>query len=632
MVDTLQRYVDTGLSKTISDTLVESPLHAIEELICNSYDADATTLKIKYDSDTKYFLITDDGSGMDSDGIKSFYRMGDSPKLDDRVTPKGRRTIGQFGIASVLLRYLTEDYNLISRKNGEERSVYEKFSEEVDDTIPLDVIVKSTDLENGTLIEMKNFRYDLDISGLKRRIRIRLPLSEDFRVYFNDEEIKPTGLASGEMYMDSRILDDIGVVSFKLVYHDRLRVNKDRGVYVYVNGRQVGHENDFHFGVRKEPFFNRVMLRVDADGLEDFIAFDRSRFQATPEVERLREEIVSYLNYMKTQIQGERKYNKRGVSYQSERAGRRSVLEKFKSKRFAGKPRKIKYLDLEESGPIGLLQDDSLVINTEHPLMPSSIGSDFRDLEAWVDYVFTVAATSDQALISDYSQLLAANTINNNSSTVNFENVINFLMSQQESNINPNRLYTFTQGKKLLGVGRVTFDTFTDGFDLQRERQRYLGSDIIQIKQDMEGYTPLWEFITNLYSNVTRERQRQIREKSLKKLEDDIPPFIKDIGDLAPVYMVKDTARDQFINEYTSRMRKTPISAVEIVVSDLEGLIEKLPESDRGALDRAVSDQLLENEGADERVLRLTLIKKISLLDSEYLKRLFVIVRDKVES
>lgn len=53
----------------LSDQLYQSPVKAIEELVVNSYDADAKECRVYVpmpdDSNTNYIVIFDNGTGMD---------------------------------------------------------------------------------------------------------------------------------------------------------------------------------------------------------------------------------------------------------------------------------------------------------------------------------------------------------------------------------------------------------------------------------------------------------------------------------------------------------------------------------------------------------------------------------------
>ena len=63
----------------LSSHLYQSPLKAIEELVVNSYDADANECRLfvpKPGDDLQAILVYDDGIGMDADGLSDLWLVG----------------------------------------------------------------------------------------------------------------------------------------------------------------------------------------------------------------------------------------------------------------------------------------------------------------------------------------------------------------------------------------------------------------------------------------------------------------------------------------------------------------------------------------------------------------------------
>ena len=120
----MKRRAGANLASVIGNNLVGTPQQAVLELVINSYDADATKVNVRFDTvDTlEALIIEDNGTGMNEEGIGHFYRLGDSQKKVVEHTAKGRRVIGQYGIATVLLQYLGNAYTLETWKDGEKKS------------------------------------------------------------------------------------------------------------------------------------------------------------------------------------------------------------------------------------------------------------------------------------------------------------------------------------------------------------------------------------------------------------------------------------------------------------------------------------------------------------------------------
>lgn len=93
------------LVQLLSDQMYKSPSKAIEELVVNSYDADATQCRLAiphvYDP-AQSIVVFDDGIGMDHKGLVDLWHIGRSPKVADEVQRRAhRKFIGRFGIGKL---------------------------------------------------------------------------------------------------------------------------------------------------------------------------------------------------------------------------------------------------------------------------------------------------------------------------------------------------------------------------------------------------------------------------------------------------------------------------------------------------------------------------------------------------
>lgn len=104
-----------------SEGLYSSPNKAIEELVSNSFDADATTVHVVVPADrgaSGTIAVIDNGTGMDDAGLKTHWIVGDSVKAKNRTTPGGRRTIGKFGIGKLAAYVLGERLTHVTKSGG----------------------------------------------------------------------------------------------------------------------------------------------------------------------------------------------------------------------------------------------------------------------------------------------------------------------------------------------------------------------------------------------------------------------------------------------------------------------------------------------------------------------------------
>lgn len=105
-----------------SEGLYSSPNKAIEELVSNAFDADATCVHTVMSPDRAAtdasIAILDNGTGMDATGLKAHWIVGDSLKAGNRTTARGRRTIGKFGIGKLAAYVLGTRLTHITKANG----------------------------------------------------------------------------------------------------------------------------------------------------------------------------------------------------------------------------------------------------------------------------------------------------------------------------------------------------------------------------------------------------------------------------------------------------------------------------------------------------------------------------------
>ena len=95
-----------GLIELVSEQLYQSPLKAIEELVVNAYDADASECRVYVplasDPSQNFAVVFDDGIGMDYDGLVDLWKIGRSNKRMEEIESKReRKQIGKFGIGKL---------------------------------------------------------------------------------------------------------------------------------------------------------------------------------------------------------------------------------------------------------------------------------------------------------------------------------------------------------------------------------------------------------------------------------------------------------------------------------------------------------------------------------------------------
>src|SRR5205085_161941 len=108
-ISKIEETINVGISNEIvtllSQQLYQSPLKAIEELVVNSYDADAPRCHLYVPDPATlnaaggFLAIYDDGLGLSAAGMKDLWHVGRSDKRSEEIArARKRKQIGKFGI------------------------------------------------------------------------------------------------------------------------------------------------------------------------------------------------------------------------------------------------------------------------------------------------------------------------------------------------------------------------------------------------------------------------------------------------------------------------------------------------------------------------------------------------------
>ncbi len=106
--------VDAALLRELGERLIGKAHIALAELVKNSFDADAHTCRIEFESDR--IVITDDGHGISEEEFVSYWmRIGTTHKADARSSRKlGRSMTGSKGLGRLSVQFLAEEMEIES--------------------------------------------------------------------------------------------------------------------------------------------------------------------------------------------------------------------------------------------------------------------------------------------------------------------------------------------------------------------------------------------------------------------------------------------------------------------------------------------------------------------------------------
>ncbi|ESQ89927.1 ATP-binding protein [Asticcacaulis benevestitus] len=261
-VDSVNVQIGPQFLNLFSQQLYSSPNKAFEELISNSWDADAENVYVgipeKLNSPDSQIWILDDGISMDIGGFKDLWSVAKSKKRNPDYQAK-RKPIGKFGVGKLAtyllaneltyvckapdgkIRAITMDYRDIDREENREKlhiealplavrevtladvkemlspdegrdAVIELLSKDVPAIVKADYFDEFGGAKNepskrektwtlAILSDLKAAGQDIKSGWIKRLLRTSLPLGDSIRISVNDEVIVPKKV-------DTRVLEE----------------------------------------------------------------------------------------------------------------------------------------------------------------------------------------------------------------------------------------------------------------------------------------------------------------------------------------------------------------------------------------------------------------------------------------
>jgi hypothetical protein len=229
--------VSNEIVALLSEQLYQSPLKAIEELVVNSFDAEASECRVAVpvtpNEPHGFVLVYDDGHGMTREGMVDLWQVGRSKKREsetkDGDRPR-RKQIGKFGIGKLATYSIANKVTYISKTEGTVLAVtldFRRFSHDpsgAGDPVSLSIheVAASTGFQSSERLRQVCAAAGIDSSELftkskptwtlailedlksnkaihMRRLRwvlsTAMPLRDDFRLYLNGELVESSKLA-----------------------------------------------------------------------------------------------------------------------------------------------------------------------------------------------------------------------------------------------------------------------------------------------------------------------------------------------------------------------------------------------------------------------------------------------------
>ena len=194
-MDTLRVTVDKSHLVTIGEKLYAESVELVRELVNNAYDADATHVEVTVADDK--IVVADNGTGMDLEGLRQYFKVGSQEKLLKNKSEKFQRIrIGQFGIGKFAALTAAKTFEVDTQKgNFHARVIFDKEAWDSSQSsweLPLTVSPWDPARENGTLVTLTHLTKKFDRAQVERRLIESVPLMDpDFDVVLNGFTLLP---------------------------------------------------------------------------------------------------------------------------------------------------------------------------------------------------------------------------------------------------------------------------------------------------------------------------------------------------------------------------------------------------------------------------------------------------------
>lgn len=292
-------FATAGIKKMAKRTFSDLTAN-VEELIANSYDADATSVDVVVDQDEKTLTIQDDGNGMTEQELSSYVVYGESAKAKNASPKFHRLPIGEYGMGGKLaISNLSKFCKVVTWRGGRQH-VFNMDSDQLSNAQYLSdvrhqvVTASCPDERHGTVIHLSHLHYKhVDADRLIERLSMKMPHTQTFAIAVT---VKQNGKTERKELVEPRFqtvrefkyeatLEHVGQVRLELFYTAEPIPATKQGIWTKVGGRIVNEKQEW-FGLLNLHSGNRYRWRLYgygyADGLKEFVTFSKNDFVAGP--------------------------------------------------------------------------------------------------------------------------------------------------------------------------------------------------------------------------------------------------------------------------------------------------------------------------------------------------------------
>lgn len=614
------------VTANLSKTLFNDDYHAVTGLVANSFDADAHNVHINVSLSLDRITVEDDGKGMDVEGINSFLRNAGSLKKEVQLTGEGRRLIGNKGIESSALVYLAEKFEIETAKDGQWRVLNGETPDDLDDRV--DIACKRYEEKKsrpGTKVTLEGLKYakegrEFHIEELNKRLARDMPISDDFKMYVNGQEIKQVKIKTATEYVLDADTPTAGKIRGIFYVVKQTLPENSRGVYLKVTGRTVtGMEGHWNVSSISMGLGSKTVAFVYADGLRKKVSSDWTRVEkGSRQFKELDAAVKGMLKMIKSDYDNEQEmYRESSVGSRLDDR-KRSIVDKVMkkqpelmirdiviptgkeaedmgdeighiqeekdgTKKIVVSPRYIRTDTLDSSSLQRQLDDAVLVILSMH-LFEERINKEYKAKKT---------ITEKMGVINEWKQIFLEQREIMYGDKATLEDVIERVSRRQMAALSEVRLYSDKELyakrgidtltiRKLVECGALDFakvhDQTREGFFFAKEV--YNALEPVRDSDRKNFHTPLWKILRRMYTeekNYTTVEITAISQFDKAREKGLLPDYIIRVGKdgKQPFYWVKkgyeDACVDLLASEILSRKRGKRTGDAEIDTDDMPG-------------------------------------------------------------
>lgn len=563
----VSRHHAHNLGVNIGETIFSDAYHAIGELVSNSHDAGAHLVEINLDPTAESPLtVSDDGRGMNREGVAGFFQIGGSEKRDMKKngekTPEGRVPIGNFGWGSLAVRYLAQTHRLETWNKGMHFLVEERFSEDDKDDDPIRVQQQEVDFsKRGTKVSLGDLRFtpgkELAIDKLMVKLADSMPIEEldDFEIRVNGKMVTPLSLKGAVEYFVRYEDPEVGTVTGSIFYSKK-SLGKRAGILTKVNGRGVGGLNERYLSGLQAGIRTRIRGSFNVSGMDDLIIFNRGGFKTSEASLRLDNAIKSALKQIRQdQEEGdERKADQRSVAKGVVMGVLPKLGDDLKTTFREATPYKFSF-DPTKSGDVLFVdrRARTVYVNPSSPVfrLRSYATKDVQDVLFRMVQHAAGSAMIDRSQDRTRFDLLAQEMADERfkgkrskrtpllSEILEAKKTLGRTVYDPNLRIVPIRLYQSVEATNRTGWVKKQLQRMKGSGVISTIKDKYLGQDLIDVKKRLEGYVTLYDAIRRIETGATTDlaksqawynREMKIIRRLRSRRHPDNPEWMENFG------------------------------------------------------------------------------------------------------